>query len=319
MKAIGNRKTSARHLTRDYARVFYLAEGVSNKAYQAYELIGGDHTLIYVADATLGNLMVTRMVGTDHQYLLHTSIHDGACKEYSLKILDSVKHYGELKFVRIINTSALTPLFVARGAVYNATTGYYELNGLTDITEVQMIAIYNYTSQSPNGNNWNSVFWYTMGVRTNFGLKAIVGQVNDMYGAFSQSSFEVINLECLSYKSRPTKVKDLTSTFDLCLKLKKIIGVIDVSAITTSILTGLYRAPLLEDVLILRLNVSISFEQSVNLSKKTLQYLITEATNTTPITVTVNSAVYAKLTDPTNAEWYAINTMAVAKNIAFAK
>lgn len=215
--------------------------------------------------------------------------------------------------------SALTPLFVARGAVYNATTGYYELNGLTDITEVQMIAIYNYTSQSPNGNNWNSVFWYTMGVRTNFGLKAIVGQVNDMYGAFSQSSFEVINLECLSYKSRPTKVKDLTSTFDLCLKLKKIIGVIDVSAITTSILTGLYRAPLLEDVLILRLNVSISFEQSVNLSKKTLQYLITEATNTTPITVTVNSAVYAKLTDPTNAEWYAINTMAVAKNIAFAK
>ena len=40
----------------------------------------------------------------------------------------------------------LRPLFERRGAVYNTETGYYELNGLTDITTVQMMDIYNVSS-----------------------------------------------------------------------------------------------------------------------------------------------------------------------------
>lgn len=36
-------------------------------------------------------------------------------------------------------------LYEAAGAVYNEETGFYELNGLTDITESEMALIYNYT------------------------------------------------------------------------------------------------------------------------------------------------------------------------------
>ncbi|MEG2282441.1 MAG: hypothetical protein RSB93_04365, partial [Rikenellaceae bacterium] len=47
-----------------------------------------------------------------------------------------------------ISVNTLRPLFVSRGAVWNETTGFYELNGLTDITEEQMIQIYNHSSNS---------------------------------------------------------------------------------------------------------------------------------------------------------------------------
>ena len=40
--------------------------------------------------------------------------------------------------------SSLRDLYISAGAKYNETTGYYELNGLTDITEEQMRVIYKY-------------------------------------------------------------------------------------------------------------------------------------------------------------------------------
>ena len=51
---------------------------------------------------------------------------------------------------------------------------------------------------------------------------------------------------------------------------------------------------------------------------ESLQYLVNNASNTAPITITVHPDVYAKLTDEANADWYAVNTAAQAKNIAFA-
>lgn len=42
------------------------------------------------------------------------------------------------------------------------------------------------------------------------------------------------------------------------------------------------------------------------------------AANTSAITITVHPDVYAKLTDESNAEWYAVLTAAAAKNITFA-
>ena len=39
--------------------------------------------------------------------------------------------------------TALTPMFEARGAVFNDTTGYYELNEIVDIDEVEIMDIYN--------------------------------------------------------------------------------------------------------------------------------------------------------------------------------
>ncbi len=60
------------------------------------------------------------------------------------------------------------------------------------------------------------------------------------------------------------------------------------------------------------------FGDSPPLSLESLSYIVTNAVNPRVITITVHPDVYAKLTDPENAEWYAVNTAAQAKQIAFA-
>lgn len=62
----------------------------------------------------------------------------------------------------------------------------------------------------------------------------------------------------------------------------------------------------------------ISFSDSPNISINSLQFLITSASNASPITVTVHANVYAKIQDETNAEWHALIETAAAKQITFA-
>lgn len=62
----------------------------------------------------------------------------------------------------------------------------------------------------------------------------------------------------------------------------------------------------------------ISFSNSPNISINSLQFLITSASNASPITVTVHSDVYAKIQDESNADWHALIEAATAKQITFA-
>lgn len=67
-----------------------------------------------------------------------------------------------------------------------------------------------------------------------------------------------------------------------------------------------------------RVKYDISFSDSPLISLESLQFMITNAANTSPIIVTVHADVYAKIQDETNAEWHALIEMAVAKQITFA-
>ena len=51
----------------------------------------------------------------------------------------------------------LRPLFEAAGAKYNKPTGFYELNGLTDITEADMVEIYVQTGTFGCGDNYPGI------------------------------------------------------------------------------------------------------------------------------------------------------------------
>lgn len=64
-------------------------------------------------------------------------------------------------------------LYVAAGAVYNEKTGFYELNGLTDITEEQMRAIYNNIGISRQNDCVNS--YRGAIIRTNIPWDAAMG------------------------------------------------------------------------------------------------------------------------------------------------
>ena len=79
-----------------------------------------------------------------------------------------------------------------------------------------------------------------------------------------------------------------------------------------------YRCGLLEDVRISSLKVNISFAYSPLISIESLQYLITNAANTSPITVTVHADVYAKIQDEGQVDWHALIETAAAKQITFA-
>ena len=74
----------------------------------------------------------------------------------------------------------------------------------------------------------------------------------------------------------------------------------------------------LQNVKFQQLRYNVDLKDSPLLTLESFQYLVKNATNTSAITVTVHADVYAKLTDPQQADWYAVNTAAQGKHISFA-
>lgn len=213
-------------------------------------------------------------------------------------------------------------LYVAAGAVYNQNTGFYELNGLTDITEEQMKVIYVQTHVMDKLQSFRGVFAGT-NFRTNLGFNRSLMQTNGRQFQFYDSFRENRSLEVLriSYKdidvSRSMIVEHLGYAFYSCVKLRKIIGIIrlDKSIGAASAFDYCFK---LQDVKLYGLLTNISFAYSPLISLESLQYLITNAANTSPITVTVHADVYAKIQDESQVDWHALIEAATAKQITFA-
>ncbi|WP_294688922.1 hypothetical protein [uncultured Faecalicoccus sp.] len=213
-------------------------------------------------------------------------------------------------------------LYVAAGAVYNQNTGFYELNELTDITEEQMKVIYVQTHVMDELQSFRGVFAGTK-FRTNLGFNRSLMQTNGRQFQFYDSFRENKSLEVLriSYKdidvSRSMIVEHLGYAFYSCVKLRKIIGIIrlDKSSGVTSAFDYCLE---LQDVKLYGLLTNISFAYSPLISIESLQYLITNAANTSPITVTVHADVYTKIQDEGQVDWHALIETAAAKQITFA-
>ena len=208
-------------------------------------------------------------------------------------------------------------LYVAAGAVYNEQTGFYELNGLTDITEGQMRNIYVYTSGAINQNDLSGKF-SNLPIRTNLPFKANSGSYfgDASIGAMfvKNHTIEVINIGSTVYPNY------IGYAFAQCEKLRKILTVINLNSYSLGkpITTTFQGCVLLEYVRIQKIRQSILFSNSPLLSLESLQYLITNADNTLAITVTVHADVYAKIQDETQTEWHALIASAQEKNITFA-
>ena len=208
-------------------------------------------------------------------------------------------------------------LYVAAGAVYNEQTGFYELNGLTDITEEQMRVIYTACGGNPVMNNLVERY-YSWSIRTNIPFHVAIGTNN------SPVSITTLCANCSKlevFQTTPSKgkltIKDCVGLFYGCSSLIRVNGVIDIfnSKNYTNIFFNCIK---LESVNIERINASISLSDSPLISLESLQYLITNAANTSAITVTVHADVYAKIQDETQADWHALIASAQEKNITFA-
>ena len=211
-------------------------------------------------------------------------------------------------------------LYVAAGAVYNEKTGFYELNGLTDITEEQMKVIYVQTHHVTRQTSFAASLANTNSIRTNYPLKVVGGYRHiDVHAMFAGCvSLEVaalgIDVNKIIYPS------DTSYLFQNCKKLKKVIGIMrmDYASSSEKYNNMFYQCFALVSVSLRGVKYDISFSNSPNISINSLQFLITSASNASPITVTVHSDVYAKIQDESNADWHALIEAATAKQITFA-
>lgn len=211
-------------------------------------------------------------------------------------------------------------LYVAAGAVYNQNTGFYELNGLTDITEEEMREIYDQTNHVTRQTDLSGVFANTNNIRTNYPFKidggykqvlchaTFAGCTNIEVVAFTKSTNNVF------YSSR------VNYLFQHCRKLKEVIGIIrmDYADSSEKYKNMFYQCTSLVRVSLRGVKYDISFSDSPLISLESLQFMITNAANTSPITVTVHADVYTKIQDEGQVDWHALIEAATAKQITFA-
>lgn len=196
--------------------------------------------------------------------------------------------------------SSLRDLYVSAGAKYNEATGFYELNGLTDITEEEMKKIYRYagTPQVKASHAYSQI-------RTNFPSPGFYnGSIYD--GMFYASKIEVINL---GYKQTqpPTILEPYVSlegqsAFYLCKNLRIIYGRIEKYRTINNWDLTFGECAKLEEVRIYRLGTNIKFSWSPNLSKESVLYMITNANPPSgaavgSIAITLHPTAYARLKD----------------------
>lgn len=210
-------------------------------------------------------------------------------------------------------------LYISAGAKYNEKTGFYEMNGLADITESQMAGIYNACSGNPNHNKLTERY-RGLPIRTNVYFRSNLGGYS--YNVEIRSLFYgCSNLEVAAMcadNSNFMYIGNAISAFRMCSKLRKIIGVLLLRKVTKENINYMFKdCTSLEEVYIKALSASLSLEDSPRIFLPYLTYLVENAENKLPITITVHPEVYAKIQDESNVEWHALITAGQEKQITF--
>lgn len=225
----------------------------------------------------------------------------------------------------------LTPLFENAGAKFNDETGYYEMNGLIDLTENNLFLAWSYPRLADEPTVKCSFSCFSPDkkrqIRTNFPFVTFFRSVNELtlYGQNSLEIFSTVSL--VSGNTQPFNISKLNTW--ACTKLRKFLGIIAVNSASSKISTfDNSDLVLLEELYLLRVKVDVSiFKNSPYIIYDCIKYLIDNATNTGAITITVHPTTYGYLTgtiEPTEQvggtkeEWMQIVTDAAEKQISFA-
>lgn len=207
---------------------------------------------------------------------------------------------------------------------FNESTGYFELNGLTDITprQAQDIAYYGHVTLTAGSCYVHGMYCETPLIRTNL-TPINAANITMPYVSFlcnDQSKLEVFRISETNpyYNAGNIQFNGGSCMFSRCHKLRSIIG----GNIKWG--TGYYELFFmqcwsLEDVRIENSNKNLRLPDCGKLSYESVRFLIDNArTKTTDAnTIQVHADIYAKLTDETNAQWHQIMLDAADKNIQF--
>ncbi len=193
----------------------------------------------------------------------------------------------------------MAELYKAAGAVYNEEKGLWVLNGI-ELTDEEMAEVYN--------RKTNSVIlcqaFYNTSARTNIPILPFVGAnvENGMLNCYMlcrSSKIEIFAFNSAKTGNYTFSIKDLNAAFSKCPNLKEVWGILDVSR-CTALSEVFEKSPLFEFIKMKRVKVDVSFKDSPNLlvedtENSTLSYLVTNAANSDPITVTLHADAYARV------------------------
>lgn len=207
------------------------------------------------------------------------------------------------KVIYDTTSGTLRDLYISAGAKYNEQTGYYELNGLTDITEEEMRKIYLlYIINSAKAEHIVSWLSYPNDFRTNIPPQMYyVSNIQNSIGG--NSVLEVLALSTSSLYIQ-SSVATAHGSFP---KLRRVIGDWVYANNNPSKYDFGYgqpfqNCPLLEEIRMKGINKSHTFAVSPNLSKESVQYMITNANPPSgaaagSIAITLHPTAYARLKD----------------------
>nr|DAE38644.1 MAG TPA: hypothetical protein [Caudoviricetes sp.] len=200
------------------------------------------------------------------------------------------------------NSGTLRDLYISAGAEYNEATGFYELNGLTDITEEQMRVIYEKTwgwwLHLPSLNGFGSALPRTNIPCPNYKIIAYASNIS-IHSIFAVSgnddNLEVVNLRALYTPTSFDEIKIVNSNwaFQGDKKIREVQGIINVTEARSDLNIG----GNIETINIKGLKVNIRFYNSQRLSKESVLYMINNSEATTAITIGLQQAVYDVMKD----------------------
>lgn len=199
--------------------------------------------------------------------------------------------------------SSLRDLYISAGAKYNEQTGYYELNGLTDITDEEMRKIYMlYITNSPKAEHIVSWLSYPDDFRTNIAPRVYyVSNIQNSIGGNSVLEVLVLSASALYIQN------SIATAHGSFPKLRRVVGYWvyannDPSKYNFSYGQPFSNCPLLEEIRMKGINKSHTFAVSPNLSKVSVLYMITNANPPSgaaagSIAITLHPTAYARLND----------------------
>ena len=184
--------------------------------------------------------------------------------------------------------------YIAAGATWSSSTGYWSLNGLKDITNEEMREIHNFGFIIDLSKH---VFMGKMAkIRTNYlrvGSPNYNGTSTPIENlAYGNTTIEVITLrETTGVYESNISAQNFNNAFYGCTKLREIHGRLQTSAIMTNTFSGCES---LQRVRVWNLVANVSFKDCPNIDKDSILYAINNSAATSAITIRLHPTAYAK-------------------------
>lgn len=180
-------------------------------------------------------------------------------------------------------------LFVSAGATFNDVTGYFELNGLTDISYEEMKAVYNRTIGVSPFNVTRTNMLASLPVRTQIPMRGI-----ESYGVSAAYCYYNSDIEVAAIDGTMsiTTTSGANYIFQYARKLRAIVGVLKMS-MSSAPTNPFVGCGSLQELSLSGLATNLNLSVSPNLTAASVAYMITNA-GTATITITLHATAYAR-------------------------